>query len=57
MFTAKQFAYDVNATPFDNFSIWFSETNYERYKNNEAEYTAKEASKIFNSLFAVNINI
>ena len=50
MFAVKKYVYEVKETPEHNFREWLTETNYERYKNQQQEYTISEGAKIFNSL-------
>tara|TARA_R100000353_G_scaffold12135_2_gene12614 strand:+ start:3691 stop:3864 length:174 start_codon:yes stop_codon:yes gene_type:complete len=57
MFAVKKYVYEVKETPEHNFREWLTETNYERYKNQEQEYTISEGAKIFNSLYACNVKV
>jgi hypothetical protein len=54
-YAVNQFVFDPKESDYKNFLHWLPETNYERWKNGDREYTVEEGKKVFNSLFAVNL--
>ena len=54
-YAVNQFVFDPKESDYKNFLHWLPETNYERWKNGDKEYTVEEGKKVFNSLFAVNL--